>query len=123
MYYDVERANLAAIEYVIYKYGKCEWFNHQLRFHVYQLFINKNIFNPPLIIYYHNFEYVYEGYHYLIDMMERCDKYYRYAKWYDIFIFFYIVLILVLGVFSIKKYNSNLNQPTKFKLQPIPKKK
>ena len=37
-------------------------------------------------------------------MMERCDKYYRYAKWYDIFIFFYIVLILVLGVFLIKKY-------------------
>ena len=56
-------------------------------------------------------KYVYEGYHYLIDMMEQCDKYYKYTKWYDIFIFFYILLILSLGIFIFKKEKMIKNYP------------
>ena len=97
----MEKANLAAIEYVVYKYGKQEWFTFQFRYHIHQLFVNKIIFNPPLIIYYQKLEkkMFHEGKHYLIDMMQKCDNFYKKSKWYDVFVFYYLVFVLFLTVY------------------------
>lgn len=78
-----QSATMAAVEYVCQKYGssieKYPWFNHQLKHQLSKLHFVHNLdtFHPPLIIYaYANNELKYEGYHFLISEMEKCEKLY-----------------------------------------------
>lgn len=100
------QATLAAIEYVCDKFGQYSWFNGRLRKAMSELHIKPNAitFRAPLIIYTHwdqqRILYEYEGYHYLIEEME---KYYKHFELVDHFpinllkysIVFFLVLLLL----------------------------
>ena len=119
VYFNDTLATLAAIEYVINKYGHHHWFNSQLRMLLKNLYLisNTETFKPPLIIQAfidENGQKVLNkisGYHYLINTMEKYDKLshlpinYKLIKIYIYFIYIIITIIFIIIIYYFIKKN------------------
>lgn len=85
VFHDVDKSSIAAIEYVIFKYGNEEWLNAALNKAVTDLFTNsrKNICQIPFIIkkkeFFNNKETILTTncYHYVIHKIEKYSTKYK----------------------------------------------
>ena len=95
------QATVSALDFVIYKYGNCSWFNSNLRKIMLDMHIipKHESFKKPLIIFHENGHMLgYSGYHYILHEIERCHQLFN-IQWYSLYaikIFTAMVLILLL---------------------------
>jgi len=116
-------ATLAAIEYVIKKYGHNEWFNGVLRKLMLNLHVmtNNKTFKKPLIFFYKNKLVIgYEGYHYLIFQMEKYSKLYNMnLHWFKFLVWLNVFLISGLLVYYFIHLNKKKYTETSIMYTPF----